>query len=144
MRTVLVDEDELRGLRLRAGAYDRLLHDVVGQVLGEVQAEVQQQQERYGKENALALDGTGPEVCWLPPEIDGPLSATAIEAVFRLDYEYLEHPPTWMHLVREEVAEAFKEKDLEPLAEELTQAAALIVNWLVHIRQRPPVIRGTL
>lgn len=104
-------------------------------VLENVFEERLRQVERYGHNEGLE-DGTGPDVQWLPDDID---SATRIEVEFRRDYEMhkAEHgAPTWMHLVREEIAEAFMETDPDRLEAELTQVAALCVSWVEKIRAR--------
>lgn len=109
---------------------DVTLSDVVNEVL----AEVLRQQERYGADNAVALDGTGPDVVWATAMGN----ATYVEAMFRKDYEDEDNTGniTWMHLVREEIAEAFKEEKPRPLTTELTQAAGLIINWIYHVHRR--------
>lgn len=93
------------------------------------------QEARYGEANLDIVSGTGPEVRWL-----GPLtgrSATEIQKVLRRDYEDFEEEtgaPTWLHLVREEICEAFELEDTDPkFAEELIQVAALCVSWLERI-----------
>lgn len=105
-------------------------------ILDEVFEERVRQEERYGGVNDLLEDGTGPDVHWLGEFLDVP--ATQIEAILREDYGKREELdlPTWMHLVREEVAEAFMESDPDRLAEELLQVAALCVSWVERIRKR--------
>jgi hypothetical protein len=110
---------------------ETLLQDV----LETVREERRRQFDRYGT-NADTEDGTGPETCWL-----GPLNwmpAKQIEQVLRADYLDFEEeqPVTWVHLVREEVAEAFAESDPERLEAELIQVAALCVSWVEKIRAR--------
>lgn len=107
-------------------------------VLDDVRAERRRQYAAYGTNEALE-DGTGPDVMWLLPlSIEG---ATHVEDSLRVDYEAYKavNPsglPTWMHLVREEMAEAFKEVDQDRLREELIQAAALCVSWVEKIDAR--------
>lgn len=106
-------------------------------VLGEVFEERVLQEKRYGDVNDMLEDGTGEWVEWLKPYSHN--HAQEIEGFFRDDYEayQMQHgKPTWMHLVREEVAEAFQESDPERLAEELIQVAALCVSWVERIRAR--------
>lgn len=87
---------------------------------------------RYGS-NADLKDGTGPEERWLSPLTS--YSSPAIEDILR--DEYNKHGvPTWMHLVREEVAEAFQESDPVRLREELIQVAALCVSWIEKLDAR--------
>lgn len=107
-------------------------------VLGDVRAERARQFAKYGTNEGLR-DGTGE--AWLRPfSLED--SAT-IEARLREDYEAykVQHVglPTWMHLVREEVAEAFAEMDPERLREELVQVAALCVSWVEKIDARGAV-----
>lgn len=112
-------------------------------VIALVMQERHRQFERYGL-NEMMEDGTGPETRWLLPFTSE--SATVIEYELRADYEDFEEEtglPTWVHLVREEVAEAFKESDPERLTEELIQVAALCVSWVERIRARTPVIDVT-
>jgi hypothetical protein len=92
--------------------------------------ERQAQEARYGSANVLLENGTGPETRWLGPYTGQ--SAAQIQQILRGDYEDYEEEvglPTWAHLVREEVAEAFQEDDPDRLREELIQVAALCVSW---------------
>jgi hypothetical protein len=102
-------------------------------VLGLVFAERQAQESRYGRENLTTQSGTGPETCWLGPYTGD--SADEIQVALRWDYdEYADEAPvTWVHLVREEIAEAFQESDPTRLAEELIQVAALCVSWVERL-----------
>jgi hypothetical protein len=98
-----------------------------------------EQERRYGHVNDLLLDGTGPKVRWLDFVDGSPLFATSIQRFLRDDYEKFEAEhelPTWMHLVREEIAEAFQESDETRLEEELIQVAALCTSWVERIRAR--------
>lgn len=115
---------------------NRMLHEqAIQRVLAEVQVECMRQYDRYGEENETNVDGTGPDVVWVPA-LSGGTSAEVTETVFRMEYE-LQGKPTWMHLVREEVAESFKESDAGPLTDELKQVAALCVSWVKHKRTHP-------
>lgn len=96
--------------------------------------ERQSQEARYGETSQKLEDGTGPEVRWLGPYTGD--SAFEIQEKLRGDYEDYEEEtgaPTWVHLVREEVAEAFLEVDPARLAEELIQVAALCVSWVERL-----------
>lgn len=107
-------------------------------VLAEVINERVRQEKRYGDVNDKLLDGTGPEVEWCPV-YSANRTAVQIQDDFRYEYEQYEKLnglPTWMHLVREEVAEAFQESGPDRLAEELIQVAALCVSWVERIRAR--------
>lgn len=103
-------------------------------VLNLVLEERRAQEARYGVVNETIENGTGPEFQWLLPYTSNP--ATTIQEKLRLDYEIYEEKagaPTWAHLVREELAEAFQEADRGRLAEELVQVAALCVSWLERL-----------
>lgn len=105
-------------------------------VLQEVIRERVRQTEKYG-DNADLEDGTGPETRWLLPFTTA--SASEIEGELRADYVDFEGDagkPTWVHLIREEVAESFQERDPKRLAEELIQVAALCVSWVEKIDAR--------
>lgn len=88
---------------------------------------------RYGHNDELE-DGFGPEVCWTATAggYDGP-TAVEIQEIFRRDYEgheLVHGRPTWMHLIREELAEMFEREPDDPRAvEEALQVAALLVSW---------------
>ena len=104
-------------------------------VLNDVKAERARQFAKYGTNSDLE-DGTG-DVQWLLP-----LSieyAPHIQDSLRVDYEAYEAVtglPTWMHMVREEVAEAFSETEPARLREELLQVAALAVSWIEKLDAR--------
>lgn len=101
--------------------------------------ERQRQEARYGHVNPLLEDGTGPETRWLAPYTGD--SAEAVQKELRADYEAFEEEVgqvTWVHLIREEIAEAFQETHPERLAEELIQVAALCVSWV----ERLPRVAG--
>ena len=105
-------------------------------VLGDVLGERAHQFARYGT-NSNLRDGTGPNVGWLAP--CSYIDATLVQTRFREDYERREArhgAPTWMQLVREEVAEAFQESDPVRLREELVQVAALCVSWVETLDAR--------
>ena len=105
-------------------------------VLSEVRDERGAQFARYGTNETL-LDGTGKSARWLAPVSD--TSAVSTERLFRENYESFEDAygsPTWMHLLREEIAEVFVESDTDRLREELIQVAALAVSWVEKIDAR--------
>lgn len=102
-------------------------------VLVEVSNERERQFTQYGTNDDL-LDGTGPGVTWLRP-LASTWPADQVERNFRRDYE-LQPAITWMHLVREEVAEAFMEDDPVKLRSELIQVAALAVSWIEKLDAR--------
>lgn len=107
-------------------------------VLEEVFQERLRQFEKHGDAMAHLPDGTGPREPWLAG-VTKSLSAIEIEEWFRSEYESrrgAENPDgqfgqlTRMHLVREEIAEAFKEHGDSPeFRAEILQVAALCVQW---------------
>lgn len=116
---------------------------VCADVLSDVFEERENQVAQFGEAHEAALlDGTGPEVRWLAHAVGGDLefsTATQLEASFRREYESFEADHgkiDWMHLVREEVGEAFKESSPDELETELIQVAALCVAWIAQIRLR--------
>lgn len=96
------------------------------QVLQLIREERDRQLSKYGT-NADLHHGFG--AAWLYPySMD---CAPSIEAVFRADYENYEGvqgQPTWMHLIREEVAELFESAEREHTVSEAVQVAALCVS----------------
>lgn len=102
-------------------------------VLEDVRAERTRQRERYGL-NAATPDGTGG--AWLGPYTAD--DAYEIEQALREDYSLfaLESPVTWVHLLREEMAEAFAATDPAQLRAELVQVAALAVSWCERLDAR--------
>ena len=105
-------------------------------VLADVALERQSQFARYGTNEDLP-DGTGPDAKWLITYVDR--GAAQVEVDLRADYqlrEALMGEVSWMHLVREEVAEAFAENDPARLREELIQVAALAVSWIEKLDAR--------
>jgi hypothetical protein len=107
----------------------------MGEVLRLVAAERAAQEARYTTNDVLR-DGTGPDSYWLLPYTSG--NAQQIEEDLRAEYESKTQAelPSWMLLVREEVAEAFRESDPARLQEELIQVAALCVSWVERLRAR--------
>jgi hypothetical protein len=100
-------------------------------VLERVFDERVRQMEKHGAAMESLPDGTGPDVNWLRP-IDFSSTAENTESLFRLDYELSEADGklTRMHLIREELAEAFKEDPDSPeFVKEILEVAALCVQW---------------
>lgn len=99
-------------------------------VLERVFEERKRQMAQYGTNEDLE-DGTGPDSPWLYPFDLAP--AAEVQERFRADYEIVEETtgkPTWMHLVREELAEAFEMDGDDPeFVTEILQVAALCVSW---------------
>lgn len=111
-------------------------------VLDLVLKERREQEARYGSVSEVILDGSGPGTRWLLPYTGS--DATQIQIDLRTDYEEFhseEWGVTWVHLVREEIAEAFQEDDPTRLAAELIQVAALCVSWVERLDFNPPCPR---
>ena len=113
-------------------ALKALEEDPIMRVLLMVYEERLRQEARYGHLNDSLEDGTGPGVKWLSG-INGTVPAKMIQEDFRSDYEWFEKKhglPTWMHLVREEIAESFELDGNHPgFVTEILQVAALCCSW---------------
>lgn len=99
-------------------------------VLERVFEERVRQVAKYGHNEDLE-DGVGPDLFWLLPLSDA--NNTEAQAAFRQEYEQrelIDGNPTWMHLVREEMAEAMQAGTVDELVAELLQVAALCVSWV--------------
>lgn len=105
--------------------------DLTEDVLNLVRAERDAQEARYGETNGQLKSGTGPRTRWLLPYTSH--NAVRIQEHLREDYEDFEEDaglPTWLHLVREEIAEVFELDEDDPnFITELVQVAALCVSW---------------
>lgn len=102
-------------------------------VLDMVFEERVRQVAKYGHNEDLE-DGFGPRVNWcMPVSFAVVRDAHDVERAFREDYEATEEElgkPTWMHLIREELAELFESEPDDPAAViEALQVAALLVSW---------------
>jgi hypothetical protein len=95
-------------------------------ILAEVSAERVRQVARWGEQNHP--DGTSAD------EKD-----TLIRDIYRAAADSAaEHGTlTWRDILREEVYEAFAEKDHAALREELVQVAAVAAAWIEDIDRRP-------
>lgn len=108
------------------------------QVLALIREERANQIELYG-DNADLEMGFGGNVSdhpWLLPFSDA--SGDRVEKAFRHEYELYEKVqgnPTWMHLIREEVAELFSAKLRSDIILEAVQVAALCVSLVETIAQ---------
>lgn len=95
-------------------------------ILGEIQAERARQDERWGEQNHP--DGTG-------------LAGDDYAAdLIRQNCQQAEAEgrTTWRHILAEEIAEAYAEKDPALLRTELVQCAAVIQAWLHDLDTRQP------
>lgn len=105
-------------------------------VLDLVRNERARQIETYGSNDGLDL-GFGGNVStypWLSPYTED--AAAVVEETLRTDYEKFEArngSPTWMHLIREEVAELFDTDTVEDAIDEAVQVAALCVSLVEHL-----------
>lgn len=106
------------------------------QILHAIREERTRQIKQYGTNDDLLL-GFGSSVSrypWLLPYSDA--DSGRIEAAFRADYEQYENShgkPTWMHLIREEVAELFAAHHVHDAVAEALQVAALCVSLAEHL-----------
>jgi hypothetical protein len=129
-------------------------------VTGDIAAQAEWQQRRYGEWNEQMPDGTGPDVEWLAPVVrqataealygDEPMTpfhADKVEALLRGEWDFPKDGTpdeqeaaagacTWMRILREEVAEAFGAETPEALRAELVQIAAVARNWAETIDRR--------
>lgn len=100
-------------------------------VLNLIRDERNRQINKYGT-NADLLLGFGSSLSahpWLSPYSQD--HSDDVEARFRAEYEqYVDQhgQPTWMHLIREEVAELFSTRVYQHTVEEAVQVAALCVS----------------
>jgi hypothetical protein len=105
-------------------------------VLHLIREERSRQIQQYGSNDNLLL-GFGSSVSaypWLLPYSDA--ESGKIEAAFRADYEQYENShgqPTWMHLIREEVAELFAARHAPHAVSEAIQVAALCVSLVENL-----------
>lgn len=107
------------------------------------------QMKKHGHAMRDLPGGTGPDVQWLGGDssnINGSMSAHEIQEEFRWEYDGLrgsENPDgeggelTRMHLVREELAEAFELEQTDPaFVDEILQVAALCVQWAEYLLEK--------
>lgn len=88
--------------------------------------EMERQDAKWGEQNHP--DGT--EVSIYKPHAD--YARSECEKAFAAG------KGTWLHILREEVLEAFAEEDREKLKNELLQIAAVCIQWRRAIDRRPP------
>lgn len=105
-------------------------------VLHLIREERTRQIRQYGTNETLAMGfGSTVTACpWLLPYSDD--DSGDVEAALREDYEqyrFLHGKPTWMHLIREEVAELFDTATTERTIAEAIQVAALCVSLVEHL-----------
>lgn len=101
-----------------------------------VRQERSRQVSLYGhnEDFALGFGGSVSDYPWLMPYTGDP--SGLVEKMFRDDYEAYEGlhgNPTWMHLIREEVAELFMSTDKDDIIAEAIQVAALCVSLVEHL-----------
>jgi hypothetical protein len=100
-------------------------------VLSEILAERIAQDAKWGEQNHP--DGTGQ----YPEQINADVARMACQSA--ADGGYLD----WLHILREEVAEAFAETDSARLRAELIQVAAVAVAWAEAIDRRAAAVSGS-
>jgi hypothetical protein len=100
-------------------------HTGLARVLGDVTAEREAQHAAHGVQHHLA-DGTGAEWRAFAEHMRAECERAAAEGRM-----------TWRHILLEEVAEALAEEEPDRIRGELVQAAAVAVQWLQAIDQRP-------
>lgn len=93
--------------------------------VNDVDAERQAQLAKWGEQQHP--DGTGQ----YPETIDADVARMACQSA--AEGGYLD----WLHILREEVAEAFAESDPAKLRAELVQVAAVCAAWIADIDARP-------
>lgn len=93
-------------------------------VYAEIAAERDRQDLKWGQQNHT--DGTGQ----YPEQMDADVARMACQSA--AEGGYLD----WLHILREEVAEAFAETDPAELRVELVQVAAVAVAWIQAIDRR--------
>lgn len=98
-------------------------------ILDEIYAERAAQDAKWGIQNHR--DGTG----HYPETVDADVARMACQSA--AEGGYLD----WLHIMREEVAEAFAESDPAKLRAELLQVAAVAAAWIEAIDRRPATAR---
>lgn len=93
-------------------------------IIAEVQAERERQDARWGEQNHR--DGTGS----LTQVLEADKARDACQAAFARG------DGTWMHVLIEEVFEAFAEEEPSKVRAELVQVAAVAVAWIAAIDRR--------
>lgn len=100
-------------------------------VLDDVLLERFAQDLKWGQQNHP--DGTGDEMF---PEGSGFRKRAADAARLRCQAAFADGRGTWLHVLEEEVHEAYAESDPVKLREELIQVAAVAVAWAEAIDRR--------
>lgn len=105
-------------------------------VIADVIAERVRQDEKWGQQNHP--NGTGERCNWAA-EIDPayPMGNVAVQiarvATMATNRAARDGTLTWLHILREEIAEAFAEDDPVKLRRELVQATAVGIAWIEAI-----------
>lgn len=102
--------------------------------MAELDAERGRQLEKWGDQRHP--DGTGPNTPVWAPLL--PADRFAAAARTRCQRAAERGDLTWMHVLNEEVAEAFAESDPAKLRAELIQVAAVCAAWVSDLDRRPP------
>jgi len=101
-------------------------------VLGEVFAERERQNAKWGEQNHP--DGTGPDKAWPLSPLPTSVARDAIRST--VDHLARAGDSEWWAILLEEVAEALAEDDPARLRAELVQVAAVAVSWAEAIDRR--------
>ena len=130
------DDDSAYAAGIRAGWYavaDRAIeaHHARNTALAHIAAERRRQHERWGQQDLP--DGTGQ----YPETIAADLAKMSSQDATEGGYV------TWLHVLREEVAEAFAESDPARLRAELVQVAAVAIQWIEAIDRRTAATEET-
>ena len=110
-----------------------LLRDQVLAFVREERAN-QIKQHGYNHDQKLGFGGSVSSYPWLEPYTRA--SSSEIQEKFRAEYESYSNRvgrPSWMHLIREEVAELFDTDNIEDAVAEAIQVAALCVSLVEHL-----------
>jgi hypothetical protein len=111
-------------------------HDVV-RTMTTVMREINEQNKKWGEQNHPS--GTHPGEFWASNEFFNYwCNAKEISDTVRtvVNERAKEGNLTWLGILLEEVTEAFAEEEGEALITELTQVAAVAMQWAVCIRRR--------
>ena len=103
------------------------------QILAEIAIERASQDATWGEQNHP--NGTGPAVVWADWETQ-PAIHVSDYARLRCQRAFAEGNGTWLHILLEEIAEAFAENDPARLRAEMIQVAAVAAAWVEAIDRR--------
>lgn len=108
------------------------------EIIEDIRRERVRQDQKWGEQNHK--DGTG--VMYVPPSsvftpgLSYQALATRMKRRVDADAKILPGQSTWLNILLEEVLEAAACNDVEELDTELTQVAAVVVQWKAAIQRR--------